>query len=188
LQETHGSRVRVEDIDGDRVLDIVVSERGIEEGVGYETILTWYRWDGRRFARWNVVNVVRNLRLFLADSRRLLLERDWRSLVLHGFDPEQVHSLRKQRLGNADIVLKGLGLESFFAGQAREAGAILSEITEVIHPQILEDPFVASNARGDHFLMALRLIDSSGISRVVEVPLYMKRNPFGARQFYFLIR
>jgi hypothetical protein len=96
--------------------------------------------------------------------------------------------LRKQGLSYADIVLKGLALEPHFRGQGTDAGAALSEITEVIHPQILEDPFVASDARGDHLLMALRLIDSSGISRVVEVPLYMTRNPFGARQFYFLIR
>ncbi|MEA1910156.1 MAG: hypothetical protein U9N32_00585, partial [Spirochaetota bacterium] len=49
------------DIDGNNIIDIIDWEDGLEEGTGYETYLTWYRWNGREFREYQTTNIVRNL-------------------------------------------------------------------------------------------------------------------------------
>ncbi len=186
LRDTLASRPKVEDIDRNGVIDIVVQESGFEVGLGYETLLTWYRWNGTRFVEQAVVNVVRNLRAFLASMRELLLARSWRALVEHCFAADQLRYYRGQGLTDMQIIVKGLGLAS--GEQLARPEAALADIADVILPQFQENPFSATDDRGSYFLLAYRIVESSGASYVIETPVYMMRNPFAERQFFFRIR
>ncbi len=60
------------DIDGNSILDIIDWEDGLEEGTGYETYLTWFRWTGKEYREYKSTNVVRNLNSFLEQARLYL--------------------------------------------------------------------------------------------------------------------
>ena len=49
LDERLNSQPRIEDLDGDGVIDVVVRDQGYEAGIGYESYLTWFRWNGVSF-------------------------------------------------------------------------------------------------------------------------------------------
>lgn len=55
----------VVDIDEDGISDVLKAQTAFEEGRGYETFLTWYRWNGRSYAPHATANIVRSLNSFL---------------------------------------------------------------------------------------------------------------------------
>jgi len=186
LRDTLASRPKVEDIDRNGVIDIVVHESGVEVGVGFETLLTWYRWNGSRFVEQSVINVVRNLKTFLALTREHVLNRNWRALVTHCFAADQLAYYRGQGLSDMQIIMRGLGLAPHYELLRPEVA--LAEIADLVLPQFQENPFSATDERGSYFLLAYRVVETTGASKVIETPLYMLRNPFGERQFFFRIR
>ena len=186
LKDTLASRPKVEDIDRNGVIDIVVQESGVEVGVGYETLLTWYRWNGTRFVEQAAINVVRNLNAFLARTREQLVSHDWPALVSHSFAADQLRYYRGQGLSDMQIIMRGLGLAPHYEHVRPEAA--LADIADVVLPQFQENPFSATDERGSYFLLAYRVVESTGASKVIETPLYMLRDPFGERQFFFRIR
>ena len=82
--------------------------------------------------------------------------------------------------------MRGLGLAARYDQARPEAG--LAEIADLVLPQFQENPFSATDERGSYFLLAYRVVESSGASWVTETPVYMMRNPFAERQFFFRIR
>ncbi len=178
LKDTLSAKSLLEDIDGDGILDLFILEKGMEEGTGYETFLTWYRWNGRNFVETRSKNVVRNLRTFLADVKEYLLAGKIHELISFSLDPKLVKRQMKLGLDETRILADSLGLDV-------AAFTELSEIREVIFPEILEDPFTAQDERGSSFHLHFRIVDKSGISHIGDTLLYMLRNPFGERQFIF---
>jgi hypothetical protein len=185
LRDTLASRPKVEDIDRNGVIDIVVQESGVEAGVGYETLLTWYRWNGTRFVEQAAINVVRNLNAFLARTREQLVAHDWRALVDHCFAADQLRYYRGLGLTDMQIIMRGLGLAAHYELLRPEVA--LADIADVVMPQFQENPFSATDERGSYFLLGYRVVESTGASKVIETPLYMLKNPFGERQFFFRI-
>ena len=72
IREYISSSTNTTDIDGDNIIDIVEWEDGLEEGTGYETYLTWYRWNGKEYREYQSTNIVRNLNSFLEQARLYL--------------------------------------------------------------------------------------------------------------------
>jgi hypothetical protein len=178
LVESLGVRSWLEDIDADGTLDILTRERVLEEGVGYETFLTWSRWNGRAFTEVQTRNVLRNLAVFLASVRGLLLSGDLRRLAELAAEGRDLSRLRARGLGEAEVLAALLGLK---AAGLKE----LPRVTEVLFPEILEDPFIARDAAGMYFQLTYRMVDENGLSYLPVARLYMLRNPFGERQFAF---
>ncbi len=187
LTETFSSKLLIEDIDDDNRIDVVVQEKGSEEGIGLETFLTWYRWNGRQFREYATANVVRSLKAFLTGTKEYLLDKNWRNLLAYAFLPEEVQ--RYRRLGNTtgEIILRAFGLGDYYDTKERSAEDILREIQEIVFPEFLENPFIARDERGSFFRLTFRILDSQGISIVSEIPFYMQKNPFLKRQFFFRI-
>ena len=178
LVERLGARSWLEDVDGDGTLDILTRERVLEEGVGYETLLTWSRWNGRAFVEAATRNVLRGLAGFLASVREALLAADRRRLAELASDGRELARLRSRGLNEGQALVALLGLKS--AGLQE-----LPRVTEVVFPQILEDPFSARDPNGQYFELTYRLVDENGLSYLPTARLYMLRNPFGERQFAF---
>jgi hypothetical protein len=188
LNETFSSKLLIEDIDRNGSIDVVVQEKGSEEGIGLETFLTWYRWNGWQFSEYATANIVRSLKAFLSSTKQFFLDKDWRSLLSHAFLPEEVQRYQGRGMSAAQIILRGFGLADYYDTKERSADEILREIQEFVFPEFLENPFITRDDRGSFFRMTFRILDSQGISIVSEVPLYMQRNPFLKRQFFFRIQ
>ena len=178
LAETLSRQFRLEDIDGNGMIDLFVKEGAMEEGTGFETFLKWYRWNGHDFVEYQNRNVVRNLNAFLLKAKELVLAGKLQEAVNALVDPTVLGKLRKAGLNNAEILIRIMGLE--------ELGLVeFPALREVVFPQVLEDPFVAENDRGLYFTISYRMIDVNGTSYIANARVYMLSNPFRDRQFAF---
>jgi hypothetical protein len=175
LVENMSSQARLEDIDGDGTIDLLLRERAMEEGTGFETFLSWYRWNGRAFVEHRTTNVVRNLNGFLRTARELMLTGASGELLVFAVEPAEVNRLRRRGLKDAQILIQALGLGGSGLEQWPEA-------REVVLPEILEDPFSAEGA----CRLTYRVVDSAGVPYIAAAQLRLLPNPFGTRQFSFV--
>lgn len=176
LIETLSIQSKLEDIDGDGVLDLFIQEKGMEEGTGYETFLTLYRWNGTGFTEELSKNVVRNLKSFLSKIKELILAGDIHELILFSIDPKEIKTLKKKGFNDPAILAYFLGLDELEKAE-------IPRIRDVIFPEILEDPFTVKDEKGSSFRLSFRIIDQNGISYIANTLLYMLKNPFGEKQF-----
>ena len=81
-------RASTRDIDGNGTFDLLIFEDIFEESSGYETYITWHKWDGKTFVKYRSTNIVRRLRAFFESSRQMLLARSWRRFFDFALLPE----------------------------------------------------------------------------------------------------
>lgn len=183
IHEGLSSYSDVVDIDGDGMLDIIVYERIFEEGIGYETFVTWYRWEGKAFGEFKTINVVRNLTLFLSKAKQLIIEKQCDRFVEEALQSSQVNTLKKQGFSSEDICTATfLPVE----GQDYPPSLKAMEITDIVYPEIVEDPFTLTEEKKRIFPMQIRVNTTEG-SYLYRAVLKMSENPFFGRQFYFLV-
>ncbi|UCF99840.1 MAG: hypothetical protein JSV89_09945 [Spirochaetaceae bacterium] len=178
LSETLSTQYRLEDIDGNGMIDLFVKEKAMEEGTGFETFLTWYRWSGRDFVQYRSRNVVRNLNAFLESAAELLLAGEIREIVGFLLDPSSVRTLRRKGWSDHKILIHTFGLEEVGLEE-------FPSLREVVFPPLLEDPFTSEDEEGSSFEITYRMIDLNGTSYIAKARLYMLTNPFKERQFAF---
>jgi hypothetical protein len=178
LKENLAVRSWLEDIDGDGMVDILARERAMEEGFGYETFLTWSRWNGRAYVEAASRNVLHGLRAYLDSVRRNLFAGSERALLELATEAKEVQRLRGRGMSERAALLHLLGLDS--SGLAE-----LPRVREVIFPEILEDPFISQDRFGTYFPFTYRITDENGAVYLPSTRLYMLHNPFGERQFAF---
>jgi len=178
LKENLAVRSWLEDIDGDGMMDILARERALEEGFGYETFLTWSRWNGRAFAEAGSRNILHGLRNYLETVRSGLFAGSERNLLELATEAKEAQRLKARGMSERTALLHLLGLDS--CGLAE-----LPAVREVIFPEILEDPFISQDRFGTYFPLTYRITDESGAVYLPSTRLYMLHNPFGERQFAF---
>lgn len=183
LQDTFASKALVEDINADGLIDIVLFERGMEEGLGYETFLTWKKWNGKNFIDYKASNIVRNLNTFLFKIRELSLEGDIPALISFSFDPVERKKLEKKGFTEQEIFLCFLGLSRYFGSGKLPDFNIFDDINDIIFPEILDSPFYLRDDKGFYVKLSFKIIYSDGISLIPEVIIYMLKNPFEKQQF-----
>jgi len=181
IQETLSIIPVVDDIDGDGYLDVVVHEQGVEEGLGYETFLTWYKWDGRDFREFRSSNIVRNLRNFFQETGDRIMEGDWTGAVENGLFPEVLEGLRNQGLSDREI------LDRLFRPLA-EGGLSLTELQPagLIFPSFMETPFTYESRQKPEFSFTVGAYTGTGSDSYFEGITEMNRNPFQSHQFGFV--
>ncbi len=176
LEQTLSVQSMIEDINGDGIVDLIIQENTMEEGTGYETFLTWHRWNGKTFYEYRTTNVVRNLNTFLRVAKELLLEGRYNEFISYGVDPLRAGALKKAGLKDSEIALRSLGIKD---------PALPIEINELQIPEILENPFSSRDKKGYFFNPAFKIVDQNGSTMVTDATLYMMLNPFGKKQFVF---
>lgn len=183
IQERTGELPRIEDIDGDGIVDVVMYEEDFEVGIGNETYMTWYRWSGNDFVRHRSVNVVRNLRTFLSESIDLAKEGDWAgfsSVAISENETIDVTSLISFEVFQRVFSLAAAD-ESFRNTEIGEE----DRIRRAVYPEIRENPFTQRDAMGFYFPLTVRFETSGGRNHLYTARVYMAPNPFGERQFFF---
>lgn len=178
LVETLSTQYRLVDIDENGMIDLFVKEKAIEEGTGFETFLTWYRWNGRDFVEYRSKNVVRNLNTFLASATELLLTGELGQIVGFLLDPASVRTLKRKGWSDHRILIHTLGLEDMGIEK-------FPSLREVVFPPLLENPFTNEDEKGSSFEITYRMIDLNGTSYIAKARLYMPTNPFKDKQFTF---
>ncbi len=185
LRETFAAFIDIQDINTDGYNDILHFEKSFEEGMGYETYITWYNWNGKTYVQEKVTNIVRNVRDFLETTRDLISNERWEELITHGIPERQLRLLSKRNVMESDII------RSLFIPTALEKGSEHPELIDLniensIFPEILENPF-QQNGNGNYiFPLRVRVIAENGeylyISRIG-----MSKDPFQPQQFYFIL-
>ena len=183
MHERSGELPQIEDINSDGTIDIVMYEEGFEAGIGNETYLTWYRWDGVNFSRHLTVNVVRNLRSFLRESFSLVDRGDWTGFSKYCLSPE----MRKK----TDSI-EGFGVfERVFrpapADDSYKNEPIIEDDTvrKAVYPEIRENPLHQRDESGFFFPLTIRFETVGGRTHLYTARIYMQINPFSEPQFTF---
>jgi hypothetical protein len=184
LRDSYTNTVQIDDIDGDGIVDVLIKDRGEEEGIGMESYLTWLKWSGKGFTEYASTTVVRSLRIFLSQAKERLLSEDWGVLLNLAFLPEDVSNFRKQGWKDVEILVHAFRLDELYDMESTSAEEILKGIKEFFFTDILEDPFILRDEKGTFFQWSFRLVDANGLSLVSEIPVYMHKNPFDRRQFF----
>ena len=184
LRERMGSRNTIGDIDGDGVLDIVLADQSFEVGIGFETFLSWLEWSGTGFELSASANVVRSVHRFLSDALGLLERGDYAGFgdVIGSGEPGSAWRTGESRERIFGEVFRLLPSPSGFANRSIEPD---ETIRRIVHAEILENPFSQSDAVGDFFPLTFRFETEAGSVHLYGAKLYMAKNPFTERQFFF---
>jgi len=178
----------VRDIDNDGVPDVLVFHAGAEAGVGYETLITWYKFHDGSFVEFKTINIVRNLREFLSESRRKLADSDWGGFLEEAVAPEILAGMRQTRHDDRTIIASLFRPVSNGVNPAAPFDYFLPKrvIRNVVFPEIRENPFPDPN-HSSSFAMTVRIVCCEGESELYSATVSMLPNPFGNREFSFTV-
>ena len=149
--------------------------------MGYETYITWYKWDENNYAENRIIGIVRNIKKYILEVKELLIDEQWDEIALRCAAPELQETIPYRDV--RDLA------RHFFISSALELRNGNQDITQhrikdVIFPEILENPFQRDPEGRYVFPLRVRVIAESGeyiyISRI-----QMNENPFERQQFYF---
>jgi hypothetical protein len=186
LEETFTKQHRLKDIDDDGVKDLLLYEKIFEEGTGFETFITWYKWNGENIIEHNTINVVRNLRTFLSEVHNLLKEEQYREFIEYALLPERVEQLREKDLTDSEITRRAIQLRDPAEEEKSPLQTQEKEIMDIIYPEIMENPFALPDDKGAYFPLQMRVITEES-NYLYEATVAMPENPFTGKQFYFLL-
>lgn len=176
-----------QDLEDNGITDIIVSSQSFEEGTGYETFLTWYKWNGKKYAEYKTANIVRNLNNFLSTSAKILCDGRWDTFLLNIFptqkNPSRVkeESLFKQAFKPFSMIRypekKGPEMPFSFSNPPKE----------VFFPTFLESPFNLHNGLPSNVPIITRFVTSEMDEYIYTVTIMLNKNPFDVRQFSFVM-
>ncbi len=183
------------DINNNGFLDILEWRKVFEEGTGYETFLTWYKWDGSKYTQHDTINIVRNLNQFLHTTSSLLSLGKWSqafSLLLPDKQYQQMME-KNNSMGKLFIRLfpSQPGSDDSETLDDAEIKAMIDRgervFNTVIVPRVLENPFAGEkrNLQTDYRTrFSIRFILRDGRSIVRECSVRMNENPFAGTQYF----
>ncbi|MDC7226186.1 MAG: hypothetical protein PQJ61_05435 [Spirochaetales bacterium] len=175
----------MEDIDEDGYEDIIVHEQGFEEGTGFETFITWYKWNLREYTEYKTTNIVRNLRDFFLICSEYLRAGQISSFLDYALDSEALTKLKTQGYSDTailEMIFRSSGDPESVSGFFDSGG-----FTTVVFPEIMETPFSYANRMDFRHQVSVRLGRMGHQSEIFLADLSMKKNPFQNKQFCFII-
>ena len=183
LRENLSEFSHIYDIDDDGYSDIIIHEQGFEEGTGFETFLTWYKWNSREYTEYKNTNIVRNLRKFFVDCSILLKEGRFEAFFDYALDSEALRELKKQGLTDTEILKMVFG--SADGSPAYDDFFEQMSFTSIVFPEIMETPFSYDTRNEFRYTVSVRFSRHGGDSQICLGELRMKQNPFEDKQFCF---
>jgi hypothetical protein len=186
IKETFSNQPIVTDVDNNGTKDIIFFNKVFEEGSGYETFVTWYRWNGRDFIEHKTINIVRNLRKFLSKVKTVIIEEQCNRFVEIALRPEDAVQVERGAVNHRELCARVF----VPVEEKKQENPLLSEekeIVDIIYPEIMENPFMVEGVREEVFLLQMKVVTREG-SFLYQAELAMPENPFSDRQFYFILQ
>ncbi|MBN2737113.1 MAG: hypothetical protein JXR70_09050 [Spirochaetales bacterium] len=186
LEETLFQHFSVDDLDEDGLLDVIVQERLMEEGFGYETMLAWKKWNGRDLEEYKTTNIVRRLNEFLDKVKSHLINNQIAGFLNLVLESGSLRKYRIQGLSDTEILNRMLGL-AILENTSGEQPVFI----DIIFPEIRDNPFTIKTELGWNTKLVFRIVFSyfgSYFQEIVEVNLHMNHNPFQEKQFSFQVQ
>jgi hypothetical protein len=184
-QETYTSSSAIIDIDNDAIIDIITSKKQAEDGIGYETIMNWYRFNGQNFALFQKTSILRNLKSFFLNIKKFVLRKEMTNFVNYALTPAALDKLKENGLSNYQIAIKALNLNQLLKQSTSSASSFINRIKDIVFPNIYENPFSYHNENGYYFKLTYKIIDVNDVPYILETLIYLNQNPFDQRQFVF---
>ncbi len=185
LRETFAAFIDLKDINTDGLIDILHFEKSFEEGIGYETYITWYNWNNRTYTPRKVTNIVRNLRSFLNTTAEYMKNGNWQQIFRFVL-PEHQLSLLKKKKTDKENIIQSLFIPSYTEDGNEHPPLVDLSIQNVIFPEILENPFQRDKNGHYMFPLRVRIIAEDGEYLYI-ARISMQDNPFQNQQFYFMM-
>ncbi|MCD6397658.1 MAG: hypothetical protein J7L71_08965 [Spirochaetaceae bacterium] len=186
MSENISSHSNFSDIDGDSIIDIIDWEDGLEEGTGYETYLTWYKWNGKEFREYLSTNVVRNLNKFLEQSRLYLSFEQMDDFFRYALT---LDDYKRYKSSEKDYRVWLKKIFRSVPGINTEDNKLIdcNKFRSIIFPQILENPFSPGQDSFRVCNLNIRFECIDGYSFIRTVRVKMNPNPFKKPQFSFYL-
>ena len=181
LERTPVIESTIVDIDGDGIRDVLKAQTAFEEARGYETFLTWYRWNGRSYAPHATANIVRSLNGYLANLEEHLAAGRYARFI------EQAAPDTETPASGAPESMLRRAIAGLFAPDVETPLPIDEmlaefEIVSVAFPDFLENPFPSPGERTTT-VAPLRIDVRGGGTFYYRTLIVMDSNPFAGRQF-----
>ncbi|MCK5154436.1 MAG: hypothetical protein KAQ93_08770 [Spirochaetales bacterium] len=174
------------DIDGNNIIDIIDWEDGLEEGTGYETYLTWYRWNGREFREYQSTNVVRNLNGFLEQARLYLSFEQLDEFLQFSLNLNDYNEIMNSKESFSNWLNK---IFRPVPGSESDNDELIDcgKIHSILFPQIFETPFSPLGTSLKICNINVRFVCSNGNTYIRTARIQMNPNPFKKPQFSFYL-
>ena len=183
-RDTASIKYEISDIDNDGTLDFIEWKHGLEEGTGYETYLTWYRWNGREFREKSETNIVRNLNIFLAAAARQILQKQWKLFFTH-LAAKDRRAVSPSRM-NSRALFSRIFIPSG-SSENKEKLEECSNFRSVVFPKIFENPFSIQSPYMKEITLMARFECDNGIEFIRTVKIALNKNPFGSEEYFFIL-
>jgi len=197
METTGGQRWQRRDLDRDGTIDLVSSQSADADGVGRETLISWYRWDGRQYRLHRTRDIVRNLNRFLYDAREYLEAGDYEGFLEHALSPEEYRRVEELGLTPESVLTEIFRPVSSAEAEegtrnARTSAAVepaydfpeAEQLEQVVFPVITTTPF-RLEPQLTRFTPVVRVEWDNGVSRFYHTSIRMAYNPFDQQQFFF---
>ena len=174
------------DIDGNSIIDIIEWEDGLEEGTGYETYLTWFRWTGKEYREYKSTNVVRNLNSFLEQARLYLSFEQMNEFLSYSLNLKDYNETIKVKASYSNWMNK---IFRPVPGNESDKDEFIDcgKIKSIAFPQILENPFSPLGSSLKICNINVRFECSDGYTYIRTARILMNPNPFAKPQFSFYL-
>ena len=188
MQHTIDRRWHRYDVDGSGTIDLLSFQSGFEEGVGRETLISWYRWDGTEFRLHRTRDIVRNLNRFLYTSRTYLEHGDRQAFLDHALTREDRRRVENRELSfeeTLQAIFRPTAVESIEDYGIEDYDSVLTaeDLERVVFPVLGANPF-PNVAGATSFTPVVRIECCDGVSGFYHTTVTMAYNPFEQQQFY----
>ncbi|MDC7126886.1 MAG: hypothetical protein PQJ46_15045, partial [Spirochaetales bacterium] len=157
--------------------------QGFEEGTGFETFITWYKWDYKEYSEYKTTNIVRNLKAFYLICSEYLRAGEISEFLSYAIDSDALSRLKKQGLTNNDIM--NLVFKPVDGVRVPDNFFDTGSFSNVVFPDIMETPFSYENRNDLRHPVFVRFNRPGEKSIIFLAELVMKKNPFQNKQFCF---
>ncbi len=191
FNEKTGTKAFVRDLDNDGRTDLLVFEDVFEDSSGHETYITWYRWDGATYRKFRTTNLVRNLRTFLQASKELIVSEKWKQFLEFALPAWKLPVLKAEE---SRKVLVRLFRPANFGDRitapappfAFDIDGLANKISDIVFPEVLENPFPLRNDGLENFTLAVRLV-LPGEHHFFTAKIGLNPNPFAEKMFFYVL-
>lgn len=179
LKRDGSSGFYLKDLNNDNFPEIIKYKQTHIDGVGYDTRLSLYQWDGQKYSFTDSRLIIQELNNFLSKVKSYIENDDREALLNSAFPPLKARKYLKQKLEMSAI------LKMIFQPADLQSKPIRKP-KQILFGKVQENPFQLQNIeREQSFQIYCRMIFGNLNSDFYKATIVLNENPFTDIQYYF---